>query len=51
MLNRLQATANCLISTGCFRQSLPPGTHIRNYMIQPLHGNRITTELQHPGFL
>jgi len=44
MLNRLLATANGFISTGCFRQSLPSGTHIRNYTIHLLRGNRRATE-------
>jgi hypothetical protein len=44
MLNRLLATANGFISTGCFRQSLPSDTHISNYTIDLLRGNRIAAE-------
>jgi len=44
MLNRVQTAANGFISTGCFRQSLPSGTHIRNYSIHLLRGNRIAAE-------
>ena len=41
MLNRLLATTNGFIPTGCFMQSLPPDTHISNYTIHLLYGNRI----------
>ena len=45
ILNRLMATANAFKLTGCFRQSLPSDTHISNYTVDLLRGNRITTEL------
>jgi len=33
---------DCFIATDCFRPSLPPGTRVRNYNNDMVHGERKT---------
>jgi len=39
-----QIPPDCLIRKVCSRRPLPPSVHIRNDMINLLHGDSITTE-------